>query len=76
MDVRKSNMNPLDHYIYSGWMEKRSPSKKFNGNYYLRKYSDVKKSKTNPLVHYVLHGKEEGRFPNHHAEITHQRVMK
>jgi len=70
LDVRKSNMNPLDHYIYSGWMEKRSPSKKFNGNYYLRKYSDVKKSKTNPLVHYVLHGKEEGRFPNHHAEMN------
>jgi len=76
LDVRKSNMNPLDHYIYMGWMEKRSPSKKFDANYYLRKYSDVKNSKTNPLVHYVLHGKEEGRFPNHHAEITHQRVMK
>ncbi|CEL25322.1 hypothetical protein MB9_1687 [Methanobacterium formicicum] len=70
LDVRKSNMNLLDHYIYIGWMEKRTPSKKFDGNYYLRKYSDVRKSKTNPLVHYVLHGKEEGRFPNHHAEMN------
>ncbi len=70
LDVRKSNMNPLDHYIYHGWMEKRSPSKKFDGNYYLRKYSDVRKSKINPLVHYVLYGKKEGRFPNHHAETS------
>jgi glycosyltransferase involved in cell wall biosynthesis len=69
-DVKKSNINPLDHYLCIGWMEKRTPSKKFNGNYYLRKYSDVKRSNFNPLVHYVRHGKREGRFPSHQAEIN------
>lgn len=49
---------------------KENPSKKFDGNYYLRKYDDVRKSKTNPLVHYVLHGKEEGRFPNRQVEMN------
>jgi len=63
-------MNPLDHYIYHGWREGRTPSIKFDGNYYLRRYPDVKKSKINPLIHYVLHGKKEGRFPTHHAEIN------
>ena len=70
LDVRNSNVSPLDHYIYHGWKEKRNPSKKFDGNYYLRKYSDVRKSKTNPLVHYVLYGKEEGRFPNRQVEMN------
>jgi len=69
LDVRNSNMNPLDHYIYYGWMEKRVSSSIFDGNYYLEKYPDVRESKLNPLVHYVLYGMKEGRFPNHHAEI-------
>ncbi len=69
-DVRNSNMNPLDHYIYHGWKEKRVPSTKFDGNYYLKNYSDVRKSEVNPLIHYVFHGKKEGRFPNHHTEIN------
>jgi hypothetical protein len=68
-DVKYSNMDPLDHYIYHGWREKRIPSTKFDGNYYLRRYPDVKRSNVNPLVHYVLHGKKEGRFPDQKAEI-------
>ena len=69
-DIRNSNINPLDHYIYHGWKEKRVPSTKFDGNYYLKKYSDVRKSEVNPLIHYVFRGKKEGRFPNHHTEIN------
>jgi acetyltransferase-like isoleucine patch superfamily enzyme len=69
-DVKNSNMDPLDHYIYHGWIEGRTPCKKFDGNYYLKKYPDVKGSKINPLVHYVLDGKKEGRFPNRHAELN------
>jgi glycosyltransferase involved in cell wall biosynthesis len=69
-DVRNTNINPLDHYIYHGWKEKRVPSTKFDGNYYLKNYSDVRKSEVNPLIHYVVYGKKEGRFPNHHAEIN------
>lgn len=69
-DIRNSNVNPLDHYIYHGWKEKRVPSTKFDGNYYLKNYSDVRKSEVNPLIHYVLKGKKEGRFPNHNTEIN------
>ena len=46
-------MDPLDHYIYHGWKEGRTPSSKFDGEYYLDRYPDVKASKMNPLVHYV-----------------------
>jgi hypothetical protein len=69
-DIRNSSMNPLDHYIYQGWREKRIPSTKFDGNYYLRRYPDVRESNVNPLVHYVLHGESEGRFPNYQAELN------
>lgn len=69
-DVKDSNLNPLDHYIYYGWKEKRIPSRKFDGNYYLKRYPDVEGLKINPLIHYVLYGKKEGRFPNHHMEIN------
>ena len=69
-DVRNSNMNPLDHYIYHGWKEGRNPSENFDGNYYLERYPNVRKLKMNPLVHYVLYGKEEGRLSNRHAELN------
>lgn len=69
-DVKSSSMNPLDHYIYHGWKEKRVPSLIFDGNYYLKAYPDVKRAKMNPLVHYVLYGKKEGRIPNHQAELN------
>ena len=69
-DVKNSNINPLDHYIYHGWKENRTPTPQFNGKYYLSKYPDVRESNVNPLVHYVLHGKINGRFPNKNAEIN------
>ncbi|WP_066973883.1 glycosyltransferase [Methanobrevibacter filiformis] len=62
-NIAKSNIDPLDHYIYQGYNEKKNPSELFDGNYYLDKNEDVKKTKQNPLIHYVLHGKKEGRQP-------------
>ena len=70
LDVENSNLSPLDHYIYHGWMEKRNPSIEFDGEYYIKRYPDVRSSKINPLVHYVLYGKKEGRFPNHNIEMN------
>ncbi len=64
----KSTINPLDHYIYHGYKEKKIPSSSFDGNYYLKKYPDVKKSGENPLIHYVLYGKNENRCKNKEEE--------
>ncbi|MCL2687112.1 MAG: hypothetical protein FWE58_01080, partial [Methanobrevibacter sp.] len=68
-EIKKHPINPLNHYIYHGYVERRNPSEKFNGNYYLNFYADVKKSKLNPLVHYVLYGKNEFRFKNKNDEL-------
>lgn len=60
-DVKKSGIDPVEHYLKSGWKEGRNPGPKFNTNWYLNRYKDVKEAKVNPLVHYEKHGKYEGR---------------
>jgi len=58
-DVRRQDINPVEHYIKSGAKEGRNPSKDFDTNFYLTQYKDVKN--INPLVHYILYGKKEKR---------------
>jgi glycosyltransferase involved in cell wall biosynthesis len=60
--------DPLNHYIYHGYKKHKNPSKSFDNDYYLNKYSDVEKSGINPLVHYVLYGIEENRYKNKKEE--------
>ena len=49
----------LLHYLKYGYKKGHNPSKKFNGNTYLKKYPDVKEAGLNPLVHYLKYGKNE-----------------
>lgn len=69
-DIKKSNLDPLEHYINHGASENRRPGPNFDGEYYLDLYRDVKPSEINPLVHYLRHGKSEGRAPNPRATST------
>ena len=61
-DVKKSGMDPLDHYVKYGAYEGRDPSELFNAKYYLATNADVRELRINPLIHYLLEGKEEGRL--------------
>lgn len=60
-DVRKSDMNPLWHFVKKGWKEGRNPSKNFNTKFYLEQNTDVLNEKINPLIHYINFGQKEGR---------------
>lgn len=62
-DVKKSRLNPIEHYLLHGAKEERNPSPNFNTSFYLSSNPDVKKSGFNPLIHYIRHGKNEGRSP-------------
>ena len=62
-DVRRADVNPLIHFVKSGWKEGRNPSQFFDTNYYLETNPDVEQSGINPLVHYSRWGKREGRSP-------------
>ena len=64
-DVRKADVNPLWHYLVTGWREYRNPSDNFNTEFYLANNRDVATSGINPLYHYLKFGQKEGRaaFP-------------
>jgi hypothetical protein len=63
-DVRESGMDPLAHFLITGWREGRNPSRGFNVNYYQRVNPDVVAANINPLVHYARAGAREGRRPH------------
>ena len=60
-DVKAAGVEPLQHYLTSGWHEGRNPSAAFSTNDYLAANPDVKAAGIDPLLHYVTFGKAEGR---------------
>lgn len=69
-DVRKGDIDPIEHYLKYGWKERRNPSEKFDTNFYLETYPDVKHSKINPLLHFVRYGQKEGRKAHPKSSIV------
>ena len=64
LDVTRSCMNPILHYLRHGWHEGRNPNKFFDTKWYLSKYRDVAESGMNPLYHYCKFGWKENRNPS------------
>ena len=62
-DIAKANVDPLLHFLHSGWREGRNPSLQFDTGYYLSVNSDVRDAGVNPFWHYLICGKVEGRLP-------------
>jgi hypothetical protein len=60
-DVRAAGLDPLEHYLFTGWKEGRDPSAGFSTSGYLAANPDVAGSGHNPLVHFVNTGFAEGR---------------
>jgi hypothetical protein len=60
-DVRRSDEDPLTHFLNFGWKEDRDPSARFDISFYLQANPDVRESGMNPLLHYIHFGREEGR---------------
>jgi len=60
-DVKLSGANPLKHFLLFGGFEGRSPSDKFDSNYYIDNNPDVLDSGMNPLLHFLKYGVKEGR---------------
>lgn len=71
-DVRRSDTDPLMHFVKHGWKEGRNPNKFFEVDYYLEQNQDVKISGINPFLHYLRFGRNEGRKPNRNSMASHQ----
>lgn len=60
-DVRMADIDPLKHFMTTGWKEGRNPSTQFDLSFYLMRNPDVREAEVNPLLHYIRHGQSEGR---------------
>jgi hypothetical protein len=56
-------VDPIWHYLDTGWKKGLNPSPRFNTNYYLRTNPDVQDLGLNPLFHYLKYGIGEHRHP-------------
>jgi len=61
-DVAKAKLDPLSHFMHTGWREYRNPSANFNTATYLQINSDVADAGINPLLHYANCGQYEDRI--------------
>jgi glycosyltransferase involved in cell wall biosynthesis len=61
-DVRRADINPLEHFVLYGWKEGRNPNNWFNTREYLEKNPDVAQADINPFVHWIIYGMEENRL--------------
>lgn len=60
-DVAAEGLDPLDHYLQTGWREGRDPSPEFSAADYLEVNSDVAVTGVNPFLHWLAAGRTEGR---------------
>jgi len=56
-------VDPIWHYLDTGWKKGLDPSPRFDTNYYLRTNPDVEDLGLNPLFHYLKYGIGENRHP-------------
>lgn len=69
-DVALAGIEPLCHYVDTGWREGRDPNPWFSTEAYLTQNQDVDEADINPLLHFVMQGFYEGRsaYPSQSAE--------
>jgi hypothetical protein len=75
-DVAQADIDPLDHFLASGWREGRDPSRDFSLADYLELNPDVAVTGVNPFQHYVLAGRAEGRPARHNLGFRHQVISR
>lgn len=64
-DVADAGVDPVEHFVVSGWKEGRDPNRSFSVAYYLEANTDVREAKINPFWHYIVAGRAEGRLARH-----------
>lgn len=69
-DVAEAGLDPVVHYLASGFRENREPSGFFDGCGYSARYPDVGLADTAPLIHWLRIGLAEGRHAPFHSGIA------
>ena len=63
-DVKAAGVDPLQHFLSTGYKEGRDPNALFSIKYYLANSPDVAAAGLNPLLHFETSGYLEGRNPS------------
>ena len=63
-DVRKSGMDPFEHFMEFGACEGRSPHPLFDSPFYLAHHPEVAQAGMNPVLHYLRIGVHAGANPH------------
>lgn len=58
-DVAAAGVDPLGHFLASGWRELRKPRRDFDVWWYWATHLDPSDTSTNPFVHYALTGRSQ-----------------
>ncbi|MGH6868376.1 MAG: rhamnan synthesis F family protein [Methylocella sp.] len=75
-DVANAQMDPVKHFIQSGWTESRNPRADFNTGYYYFANKDVIPCGVNPFRHYIETGRDKGcAADNQSGYEPHLRLM-
>lgn len=70
-DIEASGCDSAEHFYNYGYLERRTPSPKYNIYDYVRHYPEVRKSSLNPIVYYLLVGQRKGHiFFSNHTELS------
>lgn len=64
-DIAVAGIDPIRHYLDTGWREGRDPSLEFSTQFYVENNPDVVAAGVNPYYHYLVAGKAEGRPGKH-----------
>jgi Glycosyl transferases group 1 len=60
-DLAEPGLDPVRHYMASGWREGRDPAPWFSSRAYSDAYPEVARAGWNPFYHYLTVGRREGR---------------
>ena len=66
-DVAAAGIEPVRHYLDTGWHEHRDPAPWFSTRYYLEHNPDIRHANLNPFLHYLKSGRGERRHPSTYA---------
>jgi hypothetical protein len=64
LEVARSSINPLRHYLKWGWQQGKNPNPYFDTEWYRQRYSLAAESEYNPLYHYICYGWKFGFDPS------------
>lgn len=70
-DVAAAGQDPLEHFLSTGWRERRDPSASFSITDYIELNPEVSGARMNPFVHYLVAGKAEGRAAKRNLGFRH-----